>query len=179
MSTITVEDGVDSIPPVSDIEFPCVVCGQEAGPYSGRGRRPSRCAEHKQGAKTKTVPADGGEKLVGNEKLAAQAADMLCQIDGMLAFGAQIVGLTDTANTIMEADEAFKQRVTAALVNSPKTARKIMQMGSKAGDTALLVAILLHIGTIAPVFYGEVKTKRAEKLAAQAEADEGLLESGV
>lgn len=160
----------DFVPEVSDIEYPCVVCGKEAGPYGGRGRKPTRCAEHKkQQNRTSSAPKVSGT----NAQLAAQATEALCSIDGMAALGARIIGFTNTAETIEEADETFRLRVNAALLNSPDTARKILRYGSKAGDSALFIAIGLHIATILPVFMTEAKMKKAERDAKRAAEEEG------
>jgi hypothetical protein len=160
-SPTTVTD--DAIPELTDgPEYPCEVCGKEAGPYGGRGRKPKRCAEHKRSSST----GARAPRITGNNAtLATQATEALCQIDGMMALGARIVGFTDTATVIEEADETFRLRVYAALLNSPDMCRRILKVGSKAGDSALLIAIALHIATIAPVFMAEAKQKKAEKEA--------------
>jgi hypothetical protein len=156
----------DVIPEVSDVEYPCVVCGREAGPYGGRGRKPTRCPEHKKtpGGSARTTPRVTGT----NATLAAQATEALCSIDGILQLGTTVMGFTETASVIADADEVFRMRVHAALINSPDTCRKILRYGSKAGDSALVIAILLHVATIAPVFVQEAKAKKAERVAIQA-----------
>jgi len=157
-------DLTDAVPEVTGVEYPCEVCGKEAGPYGGRGRKPKRCSEHKKQASRATSTT----KVRGtNADLAAQATEALCSIDGMAALGARIIGFTNTAETIEEADEVFRLRVHAALLNSPDTARKILRYGSKAGDSALFIAIGLHIATILPVFMTEAKVKKAEREAKQ------------
>jgi len=175
--TVTFADEVTTVrdvpPDFSDevIEYPCEVCGQEAGPYGGRGRKPKRCAVHKKSSSSSGTPR--APRVSGtNAQLAAQATEALCSIDGMMALGARIIGFTDTAETIEEADETFRLRVSAALLNSPDTARKILRYGSKAGDSALFIAIGLHIATIAPVFMREAKDKKAERDAKRAEEQE-------
>lgn len=169
----------DVAPDLSDVEYPCqhevspgVICGKEAGPYSGRGRKPKRCPEHKKVAPT---PRGTSPRITGtNAVLAAQATEALCSIDGVLQLGAAMFGLVETASVIADADEVFRIRVNNALLNSPDTCRKILRYGSKAGDSALLIAIGLHIATIAPVFVGEAKAKKAARdaeKAAEAEAN--------
>ena len=157
----------DVIPEVSDVEYPCSVCGKEAGPYGGRGRKPTKCTEHK-----KSTASNGprAPRVTGtNDALARQATEALCSINGMMALGARIIQFTDTADAIEAEDETFRMRVYMALLNNPNTARRIVAMGSKAGDSALLVAIGLHIMSIAPVFMKESKVKKAEREARKAE----------
>lgn len=168
--TVVPDSPADIIPEVSDVEYPCEVCGKEAGPYGGRGRKPKRCEDHK---KNRSVPTASAPRVGGaNLKLAEQATEVLCSIDGLLILGATIVGFSDTAKTIADADEVFRTRVLSALVNSPDTARKIIRYGSKAGDSALFFAIGLHIATIAPVFLSEAKEKKAIRDAKRAEEAE-------
>lgn len=160
----------DVIPEVSDVEYPCDVCGKEAGPYGGRGRKPTKCPEHK---KSKATSGSKAPRVTGtNDALARQATEALCSINGMMALGARIVQLTDTADAIEAEDETFRMRVYMALLNNPNTARRIVAMGSKAGDSALLVAIGLHVMSIAPVFMKETKAKKAERDARRAEEQE-------
>jgi len=152
----------DDTPPVSDApEFACRVCGVELK-YGGRGRKPVYCDAHKKSSSGATRTP----RVTGNQAtLAAQATEALCSIDGMMALGASIVGFSETAAVIQEADEVFRVRVHAALLNSPDTCRRILRYGSKAGDSALFIAIGLHIATIAPAFMAEAKEKKAEKEA--------------
>lgn len=178
--TVTFTDepltATDVVPEFDDspIEYPCVVCGKEAGPYGGRGRKPTRCAEHKKNTGNSGGPR--APRITGKDaELAAKATEALCSIDGIMALGARIVGLSQTAEVIENQDEIFRIRVNAALINSPDTCRKILRYGSKGGDAALFIAIGLHIATIAPVFLAEVKEKKAEKaarVAAELEAQE-------
>jgi hypothetical protein len=153
----------------SNVEYPCSVCGQEAGPYGGRGRKPTKCDTHKKapGSSSPRVPRLTGKSA----ELAAQATEALCAIDGIMSLGARIVGFTRTAETIENADEVFRIRVNAALINSPDMCRKILRYGSKGGDASLFIAIGLHIATIAPVFMSEAKEKKIERDAAKAEAE--------
>lgn len=162
--TASVMDATPDFVDDATIEYPCEVCGKEAGPYGGRGRKPKRCADHK-----KNSSASGSvraPRVTGKSAdLAARATEALCSIDGVMALGATVVGFYKTAETIQEADEVFRIRVHAALINSPDTCQKILRYGSKGGDLGLIIAIGLHIATIAPVFAAEAKEKKAEKEA--------------
>ncbi len=167
----------DETPDLSDVEYPCQaqlpdgsICGKESGPYGGRGRKPTKCAEHKKAIPT---PRGSSPKITGtNAVLAAQATEALCSIDGILQLGAAVMGFANTAATIADADEVFRIRVNAALLNNPDTARKILRWGGKAGDAGLMIAIGLHVATIAPVFAEEAKQKKAQRDAMK-EQEEG------
>jgi hypothetical protein len=165
--SVKVPDAVPDFDDVS-IEYPCTECGAESGPYGGRGRKPTRCPVHKKAATSgQRVP-----RVTGNAaNLAAQATEALCSIDGIMSLGARIVGFTRTAETIENADEVFRIRVNAALINSPDMCRRILRYGSKGGDAALFIAIGLHIATIAPVFVSETREKKAEKDALKADEE--------
>jgi hypothetical protein len=159
----------DFVDDSNKVEYPCQECGKEAGPYRGRGRKPTRCDEHKKSSSNSTTRTP---RVTGKSAdLAIRATEALCSIDGVMALGATVVGFYKTAETIQEADEVFRIRVHAALLNSPDTCQKILRYGSKGGDLGLIIAIGLHIATIAPVFAAEAKEKKAEK-EAQRLADE-------
>lgn len=178
MTTLTFTDEPvkpgDVTPDFNDeaVEYPCEVCGKEAGPYGGRGRKPKRCPEHK-----KNAGSSSGQRVprlsTKTTELAAQATEVLASIDGMMALGARIVGFTKTAETIEDADETFRIRLNAALLNSPDTCRKILRYGSKGGDAALFIAIGLHLATIVPVFLGEAKEKKIERDTQRAAGQDG------
>src|SRR4051812_5885146 len=96
-------DDVDTSPPLADVECPCKICGQEAGPYGGRGPKPKFCPEHKKSGKT-TAP-----RVTGNAaNLAAQATGVLVQLNGMIALGIMALGLNETGHAFAAANDLFE-----------------------------------------------------------------------
>ena len=157
----------DSIPnDVVGIEYPCVTCGKEAGPYSGRGRKPKYCADCKAskngGAKTGPKTTTGKNKV-----LAASAADTLAQYNGILALGCMLTPYAETGIAITNANETFREQAYNALLTDPKLATQIANGGTISGPALLVIAYLSMIGAVAPVAVMEYKANKANKELAE------------
>jgi hypothetical protein len=108
--------------------------------------------------------AGGGPSAnASNEKLAAQAAEALSQIHDLMAAGSYVMGFRDTPRKITDANDAFKDRAAAALVNDPKLCRSILRGGESAGKMGLVVAYVMFAASIAPVAMSEAKEMRAAR----------------
>lgn len=151
----------DTQPLVTGVEYPCRVCNREAGPYSGRGRKPTLCAEHK--AQTK---GSGGRatKTTGKAaQLAGQAADTLSQYNDIVAFVAGLGTLEFTKEQIETANPEFRDRAYAALLTDPALAESIIRNGGMSGKAALIIAYAMFAGSVVPVAMGELKIRKAER----------------
>lgn len=152
----------DVSPPASDVEYPCEVCGQESGPYGGRGRKPTKCAEHKK----PVAKSSRGPRVTGsNAILATQATEALCQMNGIMALGAMVVGFTGTASAINDFQDAFRQTTYNALLTDPDMCRFILKGGTKSGKLALGISYGMMAMAVGPVAVMEYKDKRAAKQA--------------
>lgn len=151
----------DTVPSTVDVEYPCSVCGRESGPYSGRGRKPTKCPEHRAAKPT-------GVRVSGNaSNLAAQAAKTLVQVNSALALAAAALGLFMTSKTVFEYQPTFEAQAYAALLTDPEFCKQILRTGSKSGKMALGLAYAGMGVAVAPIAAQEIKAKRAEKLAEQ------------
>lgn len=158
----------DSIPDVADVEYPCQVCGQEAGPYGGRGRKPTRCPLHKKN------PTSSTRKVTGSSaNLATQATASLVQINGLLTIGAMTMGMVATAQRIAQANPIFEEQAYNALVTDPELCKLILKSGAKSAKISLMLAYGGLLTAVAPVAYMEIKEKQAERAARKAE-EEGV-----
>lgn len=167
---------LDSVPDLDDIEYPCSVCGRESGPYSGRGRRPTKCPEHKQQRATGT---GRGPRRTNNDTLAAQASAVLVQLNQGLAITAMAMGFNGTASAIAHNNDAFETNAFEALKTDPELCKFICKGGVKSGKVALAMAYA-SLGTqVVPVAAQEFKAKRAAAKAAkearEAEMTDGLV----
>jgi hypothetical protein len=161
-----VVDAPDSIPPTLEVEYPCEVCGNEAGPYGGRGRKPKRCAVHKKGSTGQS------RKVTGNvASMAAQATAVLEQLNGIITIGLMAVGYTDTARAIAGENDAFAQKAHQALLTDPELCRMILKGGVKSGKIALGIAYGSMLMTVAPTAVVEYKEKKEERERARLESD--------
>ncbi len=157
---------MDNAPELSDVEYPCEVCGRESGPYGGRGRKPKRCSEHK---KNKT-----SVRVTGNTtQLAEQATAVLVQMNGLMAMGAMAMGLMGTASAIAQANTPFEEQAKAALTTDPDLCRLILKTGKTSAKFSLGLAYAGMAMAVGPTAYMEVSTKRrerAERKAAEEDA---------
>jgi hypothetical protein len=161
--TTTFEDVIvepDVIPTVDDVEYPCSVCGREAGPYAGRGRKPTKCPDHKpgNGATRSAIKTTGSNKV-----LAGQAADALAQLNGVLAIGAMAVGFNRTAAALGQSNDGFREQAYEALVTDPALCRMILKGGATGGKMALMLAYVMLGVNVAPVAKMEYDAKKAER----------------
>lgn len=153
----------DTVPETADIEYPCRICGREAGPYRGRGRKPTVCQECKPKRATGVAPRITG----ANASLAAQATEVLSQVNGFLAIGLSALQLFGTAGAIAAHDEAFKAQANAALLTDPDLCRLILKGGVKSAKISLLMAYGGMAVAVAPTAVVEVKAMQAARQTAR------------
>lgn len=157
---------MDTVPVSSDIEYPCEVCGREAGPYSGRGRKPKKCED----CKPQSTPRQKSPGVKGsNATLAAQATEALWQINGVAAFLCMIAGMPATAGAIGEREASFREMCYNALLTDPAMCRLILKAGTNSAKISLTVCYGMFAAAIMPTAIMELKAKKAEKLRMQEE----------
>lgn len=161
----------DTVPPTTDVEYPCDVCGKEAGPYGGRGRKPTKCRDHKttsRGAgKRSTVKVTGA-----SASLAAQAAGVLEQLNGIMAMGLMVTGMTDTAHALAAANDGFKEQAYLALTTDAELCKLILKGGVKSAKLSLGLAYVGLGAAVLPVAVNEAREKKAAREAARESADD-------
>lgn len=153
-------DTTDTVPPLENVEYPCEVCGKEAGPYGGRGRKPKRCDEHKKNQTRKQQ----SPRITGSAAtLAAQATQVLMQMNGFLAIGCMAMQYHATAGSIAQASELFESQVHAALLADTELCKYILKSGSMSSKAALGMAYGSLLFTVLPTAYMEYKEKKAAR----------------
>ncbi len=158
---------MDETPELEDVEYPCKVCGQESGPYGGRGPKPKLCPIHKKQGTSKAAPRVAGR----DANLAAQATGVLVQLNAMIAMGAAAVGLFNTAVAIKDSNEAFEQTAYQALVTDPEFCKFLLKGGAKSAKLSLALAYGGMGVYVAAIAAEEIKAKREARAAAKAEAE--------
>jgi hypothetical protein len=158
----------DSVPELADVEYPCNGCGKEAGPYGGRGPKPKWCGD----CRPKKGKGSSGVRVTGAPaNLAAQAAGVLEQLNGMLAIGLTAVGFFDTAGALAQANGTFKEQAYQALLTDPELCKLILKGGVKSAKISLGLAYCGLSVAVAPTAVNEFREKKAER-DAKREADE-------
>lgn len=136
----------------------CEICGK-ALVYSGKGRHPKFCDEHKPN-KTKTVRS---ARRSSNEAVAEQAAETLFATNAFVQFVALMAGYADTADAIDIANPVFKERALDALRSDPELAKSIARAGGPTARMALIMAYSMFAFSVIPVAYAEGKAKAQER----------------
>lgn len=157
----------DSTPPLSDVEYPCVECGKEAGPYGGRGPKPKRCPDHKK----VTSSSRAGRVTGAPANLAAQATGVLVQLNGMMALGLMALGFNETAGAIAGANGTFEEQAYQALMTDSELCRLILKGGVKSAKVSLGLAYVGMGVSVVPTAAMEFREKKAER-DAKREAEE-------
>lgn len=143
-------------------EYACEECGR-ALEYSGRGRPPTRCDEHKKNRKRST-PASGTKR---DNAIAREAADVLAQINGLIGIGLLVAPapykFPATAAKLDEVAPKFDAEVYKALQASPTLARSIARAGGVSGAAGLIIAYGMLGASLAPIALMEWQANRAAK----------------
>jgi hypothetical protein len=148
----------------SAVEYPCVVCGRESGPYGGRGRKPTKCPEHKGNG---TPSVKRGTTPIKNAVLAGQAADALVQLNSIVALVATLAQYEGTGDALRIAQDGFREQAYQALLTDPELCRSILKGGVMSGRVALLIAYAMLGSVVAPVAMYEAREKSRERKAAR------------
>ncbi len=141
--------------PESTHELSCTECGKELV-YGGRGRKPTKCDDHKRTPPTTTARRSLGK----SDQLAAQATEALCQMNGILAIGVMMLGLPLTAEALETSKDVFREQAYSALLTDPGMCAMILRGGTSSGKIALVIAYGMLGATVIPVGMMEVKAKR-------------------
>lgn len=167
--TATIPDDIptDSVPELSDVEYPCRVCGKESGPYGGRGRKPVTCEEHRKSKPTGNLKVSGAP-----DALAKQATAVLVQINGMVALASMGMSLFKTAHAISEANPTFEQQAYQALLTDQELCKLILKSGAKSAKLSLAIAYGGLGMAVLPTAVIELKEKKEARAARKAELND-------
>jgi hypothetical protein len=139
----------------------CVICGTPIT-YSGRGKPPIYCDDHKTRSRTTSsaTPARSGNKDVDSACAALHGVyeSMLYPFQLMspragAAWAEQIEGLDARNRVILSGD--------------PKLARRIVESAAKGGATALVVSHAIAVIPVTLIVTADIRERRAEARAAR------------
>ena len=147
----------------------CAVCGDGIDHlYSGRGRKPKYCDEHKRSGTRTNVRASTPK----NDRLAAQATDALMQINGLGALVCMLSGMPMTAAAITSTEDGLREQVKAALITDPDLCNKILSAGTHSAKISLVIAYGMFAAAVVPVAIMEFKSNReARELEAEKDSE--------
>lgn len=152
-------------------EFACEVCGKELF-YSGRGRHPKRCDEHKtrSGSSSATNISTRKSSAKGDVAQALSAMDMMYDLLGM---GLLIVQAYEAAELFKASRPQLKEKNEAYLTNDPALAKSLAKLGKTGGRYAFATAQVATVGPVVILAAGEVTQRRRDAAAQRDSGDEG------
>lgn len=100
------------------------------------------------------------KQSVGSAK---SAANMLGQMNLLVALSLGAFGLPQTSESIMEANEQFVAMAEQALASDPALCRRILSAGTSSGKAALVMAYASLGMAIYPVATKELKQRKLER----------------
>lgn len=181
MSTPLFDDGTSALVPVPehaapdesplDLDGPsCRVCGV-ALDYAGRGRKPVYCDEHRKSSRAKTTALPSSRRADSSDKLASQAATVLCNVNGFVSLAVMAAGLPQTSEAITVARDGFYIQAKEALVTDPDLCKQILRTGGLSAKVSLILAYGMMAGVVGPVAALEIRVKREERRALATDND--------
>jgi len=173
--TFTVADiPADAAPsdPVTDApassDRACEVCGTALS-YSGRGRPPTRCDDHKKSSSNgaSSPRANSGRKSTRDVEAAMAALDAA---HTSLSFGLMLMS-PSAAVAWEESRTNLNARNQMILESDPALAKRIASMAAKGGGTALILNHLIAIVPVLGIVRGDMRERASVKRAARQEAE--------
>lgn len=148
-------------------EFTCVVCGKPLT-YSGRGRKPKYCEEHKRGS-------SGASKIGGSTRGSADAKAAANTLDmGYTALTVllQMVGATQAREALQASLPGLREQNLQFLTQDKELAKKINAMGKTGGRYAFFAAQATVLGPVLVIGTQEVSTRLAERKSRPESSDD-------
>lgn len=125
-------------------DLTCEVCGKELT-YSGRGRKPKRCDEHKPNRTTSTGTRNSPRRTAAVERIRTKSSEQIATLGLMVSFVNEFDGKV-VINKAPSWGDAF-----AALADSSPRARRVLE--SVFADVAYLQIVSVGLSTILPIMW--------------------------
>lgn len=169
----TLDTDTDTTSPVSVPDIACQVCGRDiAYMYKGRGRKPTKCEEHRTAKPSKL----GTAKSTKNVDAACAAMSMLYD---MLSTGLLMIGARKSLALFGESREELDEKNRKYLANDPALAARLANMGRTGGRYAFISAQVMTVGPVILLATGELRERAAERAARQDSENPGIFESEI
>lgn len=168
---VTIPDDVSDVAGEST-DLACEVCGRPLT-YSGKGRKPKFCDEHKRGTSSAST---GNATVRRSNKDVESALATMDNIYDLLFFGFGMVSET-AASMWLPRRAQLQQQNRQLFISDPGLCRRVNALGAKGGTGAFIGAHAMALFPIAVVLNAEVQARGAarrklaeERRAAQAAA---------
>lgn len=159
----------DDVPPSDPIivssDRECEVCGTPLL-YSGKGRPPTRCDEHKRSGSGKRGSGDSGARRTSSSKDVDAALASLDQLNGI--FATVFMFASPSAAAFFAANgEKLEIRNRTCLEANPELAKKIAKAAGKTGGLGLVISY----GMVLVPAFGIMREERAQMYASEDERE--------
>lgn len=148
----------------SDSGYACEVCGTPLT-YSGRGRPPKRCDDHK---KSTSSSSNASSRSTGRRASRDVEAAMAALDAGHTALSFGLMLMSPTAAQAWETNRpGLNARNEAILTGDPALAKRIASIAAKGGGTALVLNHLIAIVPVLGIVRAEARERRFARMDAQ------------
>lgn len=169
----TLDSDTDATSPAPVSEISCQVCGKDiAYLYKGRGRKPTKCEEHRASKPSKL----GTAKSTKNVDSACAAMSMMYDI---LSTALLMIGARKSMRLFAESREELDEKNRKYLANDPALAARLANMGRTGGRYAFISAQVMTVGPVFLLAAGELRERSAERAARQDSENPGIFESEI
>lgn len=143
----------------TDSDFYCETCGKPI-PYSGRGRHPRFCDEHRRGSKTGTPSGKG--RGAGSVETAVQTLGAAYDALGLTL---TLTGALTAASQLADAVPTLTERNRQFLAHDPQLVKMLNRAGSAGGRFAFILTQVITLGPVVMTATNEYKERLSERAA--------------
>lgn len=143
----------------TESEFYCETCDKPI-PYSGRGRHPRFCDEHRRGSRSNNASPKG--RGAGNVETAVQT---LGAAYDALGLALTLTGALTAASQLADAVPTLTERNRQFLAHDPQLVKMLNRAGSAGGRFGFILSQVIVLGPVIGTATGEYKAMLAERSA--------------
>lgn len=169
LSTLEMTDAPIPQEPNEDVDagLTCSVCGKDINRlYSGRGRKPSKCEEHKTGNASK-IGSRTGTRTSGDVGAAVQSLESAYQLIqmGLLMFGAH-----DASAALRDSIPGLSEQNAKYLATDKDLVKQINKVGKVGGRTGFVISQVSVLAPVAILASKEISDRLSESARVKREA---------
>lgn len=164
------EDNIREAPAKSTPEMSCSVCGVDiAHLYKGKGRRPTKCEEHKAGSATRINA--GGVRGSADVKAAVNTLGLAYSMLGTVLM---MAGATTAATTLAKSVPDLQENNATYLAQDRDLVKRINSLGKTGGRAAFFGSQIMVLGPVAVLAATELKEKWFPEPQDEPESDSAI-----
>lgn len=132
----------------------CTVCGKDIGYlYSGRGRKPTKCEDHKKNSSASNLTGSRGSSDI---KQALATLDFAYSALGMIL---TMVGATEAAGTLSMSIAGLQEKNASFLAQDKEMVKRINSLGKTGGRYGFFAANAMTLVPVGAIAAQEIKAR--------------------